>query len=118
MPRPKETYDQHRCLSARSNREASESQPPSPPGSSLGPGHFIQIALDGSVRRPVLLCGRLKKSGRRLRAVSGKLVLGGAKNRTRILDLEERNQTIAAHGLEVLKRQPERHSLAFPYADR
>src|SRR6266545_5344986 len=122
MPRPKDPYDEYRCLSARSNREASESQPPSPPGSSLGPGHFISSTVKrvGSPAR--FVWGKLSRTavglGGRSSAVRGDLVLGGAEDRPRVLDLHERDEAIAAHRLEVLEREPERHRLALPHANR
>src|SRR5262245_50670320 len=86
---------------------SSESQPPSPPGvfSRTGPFPSSGNAFDGSARWPVLFCGvqswRLEQ-----------LVLRGAENGAGVLHLKQRHQAIAAHRLQVLERQSERHRLA------
>src|SRR5262245_65355464 len=100
MPRPKETYHVHRCLSARSNREASESQPPSPPGVFSRTGPFHSSEGNGPVRRPVLFWEVVVGGGERSSAVSGELILGRAEYRTGILHLQKRHEAIAAHRLE------------------
>jgi len=51
LRRPKDPYDDRCCLSARSNREASDLSPPAPPGSSLGPGQFISGCVQSNARR-------------------------------------------------------------------
>src|SRR6476646_75124 len=115
MPRPKETYHVHRCLSARSNREASESQPPSPPGVFSRTGPFHSSKINGSVRRPVLFWEVGLNGGGQSGAVGGKLILGRAEYRTGILHLQKRHEAITAHRLEVLERQPQRHGFALPH---